>query len=254
MTKRTLLTLTILLALSFIEIHAGWYECYNFRGTIDKSPITLSIQVREGYFGEKDKKDFNLIGVYKYDENNAPIRLEGRRNLSDNKVVLYEVAGKKRTAAFEFDFSENESVGFWKNLSTNQTLPLNLKYVSKLLDTAKEHEFTDVEILQTHSLKDFYFIGVYSKNKNQEYADMKKLKIIRKRDNFLYQTLDFSMIETPTGNVMTVIFDNVETENKSNNFIISNKIGRMGGYLDVKYNLKKKRFIHNSKPVAEGPR
>jgi hypothetical protein len=120
---------------------------------------------------------------------------------------------------------------------------LNLKYVSKLLDTAKQHEFTDVEILQTHSLKDFYFIGVYSKNKNQEYAEMKKLKIIRKKDNFLFQTLDFSKIETPTGNVMTVIFDNVETENKSNNFVISNKIGRMGGYLDVKYNLKKKRFV-----------
>src|SRR4051812_27565450 len=99
MTKRTLLTLTILFALSFIKAHAGWYECYNFSGTIDKSPIMLSIQMREGFFGEKDKKDFNVIGVYKYDKNNEPVRLEGKRDFSNNKVVLYAVVGDKPTAA-----------------------------------------------------------------------------------------------------------------------------------------------------------
>ena len=250
MTKRTLITLAILLAFSFIKANAGWYECYNFSGTIDKSPITLSIQIREDYFGETNKKDFNVIGVYKYSENNAPVRLEGKRNSSNNKVVLYEVTGKRNTAAFEFDFSETESVGIWKNLLTAQKLPLNLKYVSKLSDLEKENQFADVEILQANSLKDFYFIGVYSKNKNQEDAAMTKLKIIRKKDNALFQTLSFS--EAETGNLMTVIFDNVEADNKSRNFTISSKVGRIGGYYAVKYNLKKKRFALNPQPIIEG--
>jgi hypothetical protein len=253
MIKRTLITLIILLAFSFIKANAGWYECYNFSGTIGKSPITLFIQMREGYFGEKDKKDFNVIGVYKYDRIRAPVRLEGKRNLSNNKIVLYEVTSKKQTATFEFDFSESESVGFWKNLLTDQKLPLNLKYVSKLTDTTAENQFTNVEILQADSLKDFYFIGVYSKNKNQADAEMTELKIIRKKDDTLFQTLNFYKVTTATGNLMTVIFDNVQANNKSKNFIISNKVGRVGGYLTVNYSLKKKRFVLNPKPIIEGP-
>ncbi|MEP6924078.1 MAG: hypothetical protein ABI954_06415 [Pyrinomonadaceae bacterium] len=136
---------------------------------------------------------------------------------------------------------------------TDQKLPLNLKYLSKLTDTTAEDQFTNVEILQANSLKDFYFIGVYSKNKNQEDAEMTQLKIIRKKDNALFQTLNFSKVETRTGNLMTVIFDNVEANNKSSNFTISNKAGRVGGYLTVNYNLKKKRFILNSKPRIDGP-
>ncbi len=253
MKSTTLITLTILIIFGFIKADAGWYECYNFSGTIDKSPITLSIQMREDYFGEKNKKDFNIIGVYKYDKNNAPIKLEGRRNSGDNKVVLYEVTGEKQTAAFEFEFSENESKGFWKNLSTAQKLPLNLKYVSKITDTAQENEFSNVEILQANSLKDFYFTGVYSKIKNQADAQMTELKIIRKTDNSVFQTLNFSKVEAPMGNLMTIIFDNIEADNKSKNFTIWSKIGRTGGYLTVNYNLKKKKFILNPNPKIDGP-
>ncbi len=253
MKSTSLITLTILILFGFIKANAGWYECYNFSGTIDKSPITLSIQMREDYFGEKNKKDFNIIGVYKYDKNNAPIKLEGRRNSADNKVVLYEFTNEKQTAAFEFEFSENESEGVWKNLSTAQKLPMNLKYISKITDTAQENAFSNVEILQANSLKDFYFIGVYSKNKNQADAQMTELKIIRKTDNSLFQTLNFSKIETPMGNLMTIIFDNIEADNKSRNFTIWSKVGRVGGYLTVNYNLKKKRFILNPNPKIDGP-
>lgn len=253
MTKKTLILLISFFALSFTTVKAGWYECYNFSGAIDKSPITLSIQMREGYFGEPDKKDFNVIGVYKYDKHNTPIRLEGRRNPSDNKIILYELSGEKQTAVFEFEFSEKESEGFWKNLSTAQKLPLNLKYVSKMNDLEKENEFSGVEVLQAESLKDFYFIGVYSKNKESEDAQMNSLKILRKKDNSLFQTLDLSKAESPSGNLMTRIFDNIEAGNKSKNFTISSKAGRMGGFLTVNYNARKKNFILNPKPTVEGP-
>ena len=167
--------------------------------------------------------------------------------------MLYEINGKKQTAVFEFDFSENESTGFWTNLLTKQKSPISLKYTSKILDTTPENQFTNVEILQANSLKDFYFIGLYSKNKDENDAQMTDLKIIKKKDNSLFQTLNFSKVENPTGNVMTIIFDNVETDNKLNGFTISNKIGRMGGHLTVNYDLKKKSFILNPKAKRDGP-
>jgi hypothetical protein len=252
MIKKTLITLTMLIAFGFVRAEAGWYECYNFSGTIDKSPITLSLQIRAGYFGEKEKRHFNVIGLYKYDRVGVPVRLEGVRNTANDKVVLYELRGEKRTATFEFVFSENEAAGSWKNLSTNEERPLNLKFVSGLTDTATENQFAGIEILLADSLKDFYFVGVYSKNREQEDAEMKRLKIFRKKDGSLFQTLDLSAAETPAGNLMTVIFDNVEAGPKSKNFTIASKAGRTGGYFKVNYDLRKKRFVFDPKPVIEG--
>ncbi|WP_198288047.1 hypothetical protein [Flavobacterium sp. WG21] len=38
------------------KTYAGWYECFGYKGKIDKFPISLSFQIKEGYFGEKNKK------------------------------------------------------------------------------------------------------------------------------------------------------------------------------------------------------
>lgn len=80
---------------------------------------------------------------------------------------------------------------------------------------------------------------------------MTDLKIISKKTNQTFQTLNFDAVETPTGNLMTIIFDNVSI-NKTKAFIIYNSYGRVGGYLVVNYNSSKNRFLLNPEPIAEG--
>jgi len=254
MTKHTFTIFLFFLCFGLTKVYAGWYECYNFKGTIDKYPITLSIQVRDGYFGEKDKKDLNIIGVYKYDKHNEPIRLEGKINFKDNKALLYEISNNKHSATFEFDFSKIECVGIWRNLSTNKIMPLHLIYVSKLIDTLEENQSANIDILQANSLPDFYFVGIYSKTVGGNKAQMDKLQIIRKKDNIIFQTIDFSKIETKTGNVRTIIYDNVEIiDTNAKKLNVWNDIGRMGGYLTITFNSKIQKFKLNPKPKIDGP-
>lgn len=239
--------------LSATKSYAGWYKCYNFKGTIDKYPISFSLQITEDYFGEKTKKEFNINGVYKYDKHNNPIKLEGKIDFKNNKAFIYEIQNNKNTAVFEFNFSENKCNGTWTNLTNKKVLPLHLNLVSKLFDTSIETSFETIEILQFNSLTDYYFVGIYSKNKGADSANMNKLKIIRKSDNSILQILDFSKIDTPTGNLMTVIYDNVINVNiKTKMLIISNNIGRVGGYITVKYNPKTNTFNIDPELTIEG--
>jgi hypothetical protein len=251
--KNTMLKIIILLMFNATNSYAGWYKCYNFKGTIDKYPISFSLQITEDYFGEKTKKGFNINGVYKYDKHNNPIKLEGKIDFKNNKAFIYEVQNNKNTAVFEFNFSGNNCNGTWTSLTNKKVLPLHLNLVSKLFDTLKETSFEATEILQSNSLTDYYFVGIYSKKIEADRAKMNKLKIIRKSDNSIFQILDFSKIESETGNLMTVIYDNVMTANiKTKVLIISNNIGRVGGYITVKYNPKTNTFKINPEPTIEG--
>ncbi|BFM45331.1 hypothetical protein CFS9_39720 [Flavobacterium sp. CFS9] len=251
--KKSILSILIFIII-VTKTYAGWYECFSYKGKIDKYPISLSFQIKEGYFGAKNKKHLNLIGVYKYDKRNTPIRLEGVIDFKKNKILLYEISNEKYTARFEFEFSKEKCVGVWTNLSTNQHLSLELINTSVLIDQTEENEFNDIEILQAGSLTEFYFIGIYSKKKNSDQTQMDKLKIINKNDNTVFQTIDFSKIKTVTGNIRTIIFDNVEvTGNKKKELIVWNDIGRMGGYLTIKFNVKTNKFKLDSKPIIDGP-
>ena len=254
MLKHSFFILIMILCFGLAEASAGWYECYNFKGSIGKYPIEMSIQVRKGYFGEKQKKEYNIIGVYKYDKFNNPIRLEGKLDFKTNKALLYEISKGSYSATFEFDFTLNECHGFWKHIATNQSLTLNLKHLSTLTDTLRENEFKNVKVLQTSALHDFYFVGIYSKLAGQDQAQMNSLDIIQKRNNLLYQTIDFSKTERQTGNVMTIIYDNVGIEDlKSRLFNVSYDAGRMGGNLKIFFDLKTQRFKVNPVPQMEGP-
>lgn len=246
--------LLFLLVISFNQLYAGWYQCYNFKGSIDKYPISFSIQVRPGYFGEKEKKDYNIIGVYKYDKRNQPIRLEGKIDFKTNKALLYEVNNNKYTASFEFDFSTSTSTGVWKNLQNNNTLALQLQYVSQLTDTASSDESPGIEILQSHALKDFYFTGIYTKKAGDDRAQMIDLRIMNKKDNSVFQVIDLLLVETQSGNVATIIYDNVLiADTNSKKILVLNNVGRMGGYITLRFDAKTKHFILNPEPVVEGP-
>jgi uncharacterized NAD(P)/FAD-binding protein YdhS len=82
-------------------------------------------------------------------------------------------------------------------------LPLQLNFVSKLRDQSETDVYSKIEILQAKTLKEFYFVGVYSQ-KGDYRAQMDQLKIVRKKDNSVFQTLDFSKQENLVGNVMTI--------------------------------------------------
>jgi hypothetical protein len=242
--SRTLFLLLLFTVLNQTNVYAGWYECYNFEGSIDQYPITLSIQVREGLFGEdaQPKKKFNIIGVYKYDRFNDVIRLEGTVNFKTKKVLLYELDNEKQTATFEFDFSEGTCSGVWTNLLTAKELPLQLNFVSKLRDQSETDVYSKIEILQAKTLKEFYFVGVYSQKGNYR-AQMDQLKIVRKKDNSVFQTLDFSKQENLVGNVMTIIYDNIGVPSlDSKEFTVTEDVGKMGDEIVIKFNAKKQLF------------
>lgn len=247
--KAKLITLLAILVTASVNSFGGWYKIYNYAGAIDQYPVSLSFQVRDGYFGEAVKKTFNAIGVYKYDKFNNPIRLEGRFNQKTNEIELYELGSNgKVSAIFQLQFSNQQLLGTWNNGKNKRIVKLKLE--NKLSDLADE-DFQDIQILQSASLSDYYFVGLYAKKSTGEDANMTALKIINKKTNTIFQTLKFDNIETPTGNIMTIIYDNV-TPGKGNNFSVSNQIGRVGGYLNVTYHVKQKQFILDPEPVAEG--
>ncbi len=236
--------MVILVLLGLTKSYAGWYTCYNYKGTLGKYPITLSIQVTEGFFGEKGKKEFNLNGVYKYDKYNNPIKLEGI--LKDNRIRLYESHNGKVSAILEFDFSKEISNGYWTDVATKKVLSLNLKYHSELIDTHEEYFFEHIDILQLQALKDFYFIGSYSKDKGEMRARLEKFKIINKKDNTVFQIIDFSDLDYTVGNVITIIYQNIEINDfKKNKLDVWCNVGRMGGWLTLNFDKRKNKFTTN---------
>ena len=241
----------LLLCLSVTKVSAGWYECFNFKGHIGTYPITLSMQNREGYFGEKSKRNFNLIGIYKYDKFNTPIRLEGKLDKVSNKAILYETVNNAHTAVFEFSFSERGCTGVWRSSKeTKQSLPLTLNFVSKIADLNTGSAFSNIDVLQFESLPAFYFVANYSKIKGHDQAQMKNLKIIRKKDNSLYQTLSLENVEAQTGNVMTIIYDNVTViDEKRKTLGVSANIGKDINPLTISYNSKSGRFYFDRSGV-----
>lgn len=247
MNSKLILFVSIFL-LSISKTFAGWYEIYNFTGHIDKYPVTFSFQVKYGYFGEKDKKDYNLIGVYKYDKFNNPIRLEGKFDRENNQLEIYELdENEKITATFLLNLKSEKLTGTWKNSKNKFEVKLKLK--DQLSDFENE-EFQNIEIMQFNSLKDFYFVGVYSKFRESEDAHMDELKIINKKTNKLHQTLNFEAIESSTGNITTIIYDNVITD-KTNDFMIYNDLGTIA-YVLVAYNPEKNMFFVDPIPFIDG--
>ena len=256
-------TLFLFLMLSFVKTYAGWYICYNYEGTIDTYPIHLSVQIEYDWAG--NKKERNVDGVYFYNKYHQPIKLKGTLK-NGNEIELKEYNEKgKPTAIFKFDLSKTDCTGNWTNAETLKISELHIIKKSCFTDANKEGKIDfpspnfipnnqfDIPIIQSNSLRKFYFIGIYSLDEPEK-AQMSRLEIRNKEDNRLFQTINLSSLEQQSGNVITVIFDNVEIVNlKTNEFLIWYNIGRMGGYLTVKYNSKKQKFILNPKPIIDGP-
>ena len=245
--------LLLLLVTGIGGVRAGWYDCYNFKGMIGSYPITVSVQLRPGYFGEAHKKHFNVVGVYAYDKYHQPIRLEGMLDTTTKQVILYELQEERYTATLQFSLAGGDA-GVWRDSATHKTLPLMMQLVSRLQDIHRSTAFSDVEMLQFQSLPDVFFIGVYSKAAGMEDAEMKTLKIVGKKDGQVRQVLDLTNEEVAAGNLMTIIYDNVWVVKpvSKRGFIVHNKLGRIGAYQVVNYDAGRKRFVVQREIVVEG--
>lgn len=72
---------------------------------------------------------------------------------------------------------------------------------------------------------------------------MKKLKVFKKKDGTEFQTLDFSKATFGFGNVMTVIFSNVEVQSTLKKTLwISQNVGMMGDNRVIRFVPKKGKF------------
>ena len=237
-------------------VSAGWYECYNFKGSIDDYAITFSIQYRPGYFGASP--DLNMIGVYKYDRHNTPIRTKGTWTKADGVMVVDELDGDgNSTAVFRLEESApGVWRGTWKLTEGGRERQVELHQTSQLDDREQEYAFNGIEMLQAMSLPDYYFIGVYEKDSSpNSNAYMTALKIVRKQDGSVFQTLSFEDYFHDVGNVSTIIYDNVEqigTDEVSNGFILWCDVGRMGGYYDVTFDAAINRFEIDPEPFIDG--
>jgi hypothetical protein len=244
----------LLLILCSATAKAGWYECYNFRGTIGGEPITLSIQLVNSYL-DSHKKSFTVSGIYKRDKVNEPVKLTGELDLNYKKAILYESsATSKHAASFEFDFSLVASEGVWRDLASDRAMPVHLDYVSKLRDFVDGDSAQKVEILQSDSFKDLYFVGIYSMKAGDDRVQMDKLKIIRKKDGTQLQVIELSKLAYTSGNIITIIYDNVQVfDRKTRELLLWNNTGRMGGTTSITFDRKTRRFRLHPKSHVEGP-
>ena len=136
-------------------VSAGWYECYNFKGHIDSYPVSFSLQYRPGYFGASP--DLNIIGVYKYDRHNTPIRTKGTWTKADGVMVVHELDGDgNSTAIFRLEESAHGVWrGTWKLAGGDREREVELHLTSQLDDREQEYAFNGIEMLQAMSLPDY---------------------------------------------------------------------------------------------------
>lgn len=241
---------------------AGWYECYNFEGKINQSSITLSFQYLPGYFGGLETADLNLIGCYKYDRYNTPIKIRGIWEKENHLILIYELDGDDNITAF---FRLEESApgiwrGYWEDRGVGKKLQVEnrveIHLTSQLNDTKEAYAFSGVEMLQAACLPDYYFVGVYTKDSTPyRHAYMTALKIISKKDDTIFQTLNFDDYFYDIGNVRTIIYDNVELNTvgyTDGSFRIWCDAGKMGGYYDVFLSLTENKFEVAPEPFIDG--
>jgi hypothetical protein len=232
----------------------GWYECYNFNGTIGKYPINASFQIMDRAFSKS--AHYKVIGNYKYKSKNNPILLYGCFDVTNRKMRIYEV--KKNLingvfynnidtthldsiAVFNFIFDTNTINGSWINLITNQELPLNLNLTAQFKDFSSNDGNSEIPIVQSFSTSDKYFVGEYVYNPHiDERGRMKCLKVYNKRTDTLIQVIDFTEYSVPIGNVSTPIYNNISITHEG--FWIWANLGPMGTEVYFTFNSKQNYY------------
>lgn len=245
--------LVILSVLLFNKGNAGTHICYIYKGMIGSDSILLNLQL-ENLPPTKKSHMLNVNGVYIYKKNNLPITLLGSLDLLNKELVLKEVIGGKNIAVLKMGFSEKLMTG--NRIKTNSTHSqfVRLCETANLIDTAafSNKILSGVEIIQDTSLKNYLLVGVYSKMLRYYDAEMDQIKLIDKKTGNVFQIIDLSSVDTPSGVVIENIFKNVEIidHNKDgyDDIAIWNNAGKWKSHIYIYYNPLLKKFELNPKP------
>lgn len=162
-----------------------------YSGLIHTYPVEFVID--QIYYANCDSQ--KVFGLYMYKKFNEPIPLEGTYT---KKVLVLEERGKDNKAAAVISFAhfkqENDScTGIWVDCVSGKELEVRLKRKYTLdpythADTAWQNR----ELLQTASLKDYFFKILVSKKTGARSQCVKVdgLEIIAKKTAELFQKID----------------------------------------------------------------
>ena len=217
-----------------------------YTGKIGKHSVHAAIQIY----------DKNIYGVYYYDNQLVTTELAGHF-LNDGRIVLNNITSEKSR-----DYSLLQKLG-GKTLTLNlsvggavgtltdihSVLPVSLVKTGYLDDTDKTFKADDIEIPMVTSSKKHFFLAeyqYYERNGSQR-SWINELRIFDRHSHKKIQTIKF--YHKPDewareGNVMTVIFQNIELDKNTMFLNIDN--GRMGEYRRFKFNFKKQKYIESS--------
>ena len=154
----------------------------NYSGFIDKYPIELVTYIYS---------DGDARAVYAYSNYDTPIEVNG--TLEQQKLTLYEKdANGKNSATLtfaNFDPKSQQLEGIWADLNSDKKLKIILAK-SFEADYGKNMEWGEKEIIQTVSLKNYYFKLVLSKAKDDYEAKVTSIKILEKKTDKLLQQIN----------------------------------------------------------------
>jgi len=214
---RTFTLLTSLLMCSGSHASDSWYVVKNYRGTLGKYPVHVSLQTYQ--FGAY----VSVKGSYYYDKYHAPIALYGRETADG--LVLCEVASKtdfekyllfgERYSLSDCPFrlvnNEQGLTGVWQN--EKSTLAVSLSSTASMDQTHIIANQGSIEIpfwgqTATHS-----FMGVYENSGDG--LSVNHIKVLDKKQGNVIQVINPQTENCQFGFYMTAIYQNIETINDS---------------------------------------
>ncbi len=183
----------LLVAAIFSSLNA---EILIYKGSLGNTPIKFFIDAPS-----TDTQDIDAFYVYtKY---NTPIILSGE--YKNNILSCYEKDSKnnlKATLKFHNYNKEKKSInGFWIDKKHSKKIAIKLNRV-KGISLYSDFGTNEVELMQAHSLKKYYFKVVLSNPNKSYYPSVTKVNIYSKKSNKLFQSfnvaaqpMDFISIE-----------------------------------------------------------
>lgn len=239
MKKKCLLIL--IFSLFLFKMYAGTYICYVYKGTIGKDSVSFYFQLTRR-FSDIKNVDLAAYAVVSFVKNNQPLYFKGIIYKKDNAVDLKYDNQKE----IKFTFTNQDKIRGCYFSDGNSKHELVLTKTGKMIDTLYKGKVSPVDILMSASTPNYYLLATYEKNESPYSAQMQKLKIFNKSTNKLFQEIDFTSIPTQTGNVISVIFNNVQivdyNKDGYDDILIWNKYEKMGSAMYAVFNPAKQKF------------
>ena len=234
--NKTFRALPFGLLLWISSAHAGWYEVRSYVGTIGAEPVHVSLQTFD-YINHGEPAQWRVEGSYYYDALHVPIPIKGQRQ-PDGSMVLCEAVAPPSTAdslsvpapsaanpvpcPISLTRSDQGAVGEWKGVK--QTLPIALRQVGRLDNTAQPLVEGVVEVPMWYHTQGHLLLGVYRSSRHCP-VSMLQLRLVNTRSGHIDRSIAFPC---QAGMIMTSIYANVSPGPEEGQVTVGFQGGRMG--------------------------